>query len=49
MNWYNKLVKDMKQSQECNSQGNLVDFDEDNVGCEIGERPEEDLKELSFD
>ena len=49
MNWYNKLVKDMKQSQECYSQGNLVDFDEDNVGCVIGQRPEEDLKELSFD
>ena len=48
MDFTDKLVRDMEQHDEDNSQENLVDFDEDNIGCVTGERPDEDLEELNF-
>ena len=48
MDFTDRLVIDMEQYDEDNSQDNLVDFDEDNIGCVTGERPEEDLDELNF-
>ena len=48
MDFTDKLVRDMEQYDEDNSQDNLVDFDEDNIGCVTGQRPDEDLEELNF-
>jgi len=48
MDFTDRLVRDMKEHDGDISQNNLVDFDEDNIGCVTGERPEEDLEELNF-